>query len=318
MELIRINNLAKHFGDNKVLRDINLIVNKGDVISVIGPSGSGKSTFLRCINQLEVPTKGQIWFKDNLIGDFTAYYFKRIAREKQKFSLSKKEIVKDPNLSKEEKKSRIAAILKIRDEKIIENKTKINEIKKNIEANKTLDINKYRSNVNMVFQQFNLFNNLNVLENCILAQTNVLKRSKTEAKEIALEKLKLVGMLDWQNYRVSSLSGGQKQRVAIARMLVSDSNVIIFDDSLSALDTKTDLMIRTALKKKSKDKTMIIITHRSTTAKEADKIIVLDNGKIAQIGKHEDLVDKEGLYKDLWGIQGELEKEFNAILKEGK
>ena len=130
MELIRINNLAKHFGDNKVLRDINLTVNKGDVISVIGPSGSGKSTFLRCINQLEVPTKGQIWFKDNLIGDFTAYYFKRIAREKQKFSLSKKEIVKDPNLSKEEKKSRIAAILKIRDEKIAENKTKINEIKK--------------------------------------------------------------------------------------------------------------------------------------------------------------------------------------------
>ena len=115
MELIRINNLAKHFGDNKVLRDINLTVNKGDVISVIGPSGSGKSTFLRCINQLEVPTKGQIWFKDNLIGDFTAYYFKRIAREKQKFTLSKKEIVKDSSLSKEEKKSRIAAILKIRD-----------------------------------------------------------------------------------------------------------------------------------------------------------------------------------------------------------
>ncbi len=116
----------------------------------------------------------------------------------------------------------------------------------------------------------------------------------------------------------TTLSGGQKQRVAIARMLVDDSNVIIFDDSLSALDTKTDLMIRTALKNKSKEKTMIIITHRSTTAKEADMIIVLDHGRIAQIGKHEDLVQEEGLYKSLWGIQGKLEEEFNAILKEGE
>ncbi|MDE7161710.1 MAG: ABC transporter ATP-binding protein/permease, partial [Anaeroplasmataceae bacterium] len=116
----------------------------------------------------------------------------------------------------------------------------------------------------------------------------------------------------------TTLSGGQKQRIAIARMLTKDSNVIIFDDSLSALDTKTDLMIRTALKKKSKEQTMIVITHRSTTAKEADQIIVLDQGKISQIGKHEELVSQEGLYKELWGIQGELEEEFNAILKEGK
>lgn len=113
------------------------------------------------------------------------------------------------------------------------------------------------------------------------------------------------------------LSGGQKQRIAIARMLVDESNVIIFDDSLSALDTKTDLMIRTALKKKRKDQTMIIITHRSTTAKEADKIIVLDQGSVSQIGRHEELVLQDGLYKELWGIQGELEEEFQTIVKEG-
>ena len=115
----------------------------------------------------------------------------------------------------------------------------------------------------------------------------------------------------------TTLSGGQKQRIAIARMLVKNSNVIIFDDSLSALDTKTDLMIRKALKKKKKEQTMIIVTHRSTTAKEADQIIVLDHGTISQIGKHEDLVLEEGLYKELWGIQGDLEKEFEEILKEG-
>lgn len=115
----------------------------------------------------------------------------------------------------------------------------------------------------------------------------------------------------------TTLSGGQKQRIAIARMLVDESNVIIFDDSLSALDTKTDLMIRTALKKKRKDQTMIIITHRSTTAKEADKIIVLDQGSVSQIGRHEELVLQDGLYKELWGIQGELEEEFQTIVKEG-
>lgn len=286
MELIRINNLAKHFGDNKVLRDINLTVNKGDVISVIGPSGSGKSTFLRCINQLEVPTKGQIWFKDNLIGDFTTYYFKRIAREKQKFLSSKKEIAKDPNLSKEEKKSRIAAILKIRDEKIAENKTKINEIKKNVEANKTLDINKYRSNVNMVFQQFNLFNNLNVLENCILAQTNVLKRSKTEAKEIALEKLKLVGMLDWQNYRVSALSGGQKQRVAIARALCMNPEVILFDEPTSALDPEMVDEVLQVMKNLADDGiTMIVVTHEMAFAKNvSNKVVFMDKGYIVEEG----------------------------------
>lgn len=115
----------------------------------------------------------------------------------------------------------------------------------------------------------------------------------------------------------TTLSGGQKQRIAIARMLVDESNVIIFDDSLSALDTKIDLMIRTALKKKRKDQTMIIITHRSTTAKEADKIIVLDQGSVSQIGRHEELVLQDGLYKELWGIQGELEEEFQTIVKEG-
>ncbi len=116
----------------------------------------------------------------------------------------------------------------------------------------------------------------------------------------------------------TTLSGGQKQRIAIARMLTTDSNIIIFDDSLSALDTKTELMIRKSLKKKSDKQTMIIITHRSTTAKEADKIIVLDNGSIAQIGTHDELVNVDGLYKELWGIQGTLEEEFNQVLKEGK
>ena len=114
-----------------------------------------------------------------------------------------------------------------------------------------------------------------------------------------------------------TLSGGQKQRIAIARMLVLEKPIIIFDDSLSAVDTKTDVEIRNALKNSGKDMTSIIITHRITTAKEADKIIVLENGQVAAIGTHEELANQEGLYKSLWEIQGSLENEFIHLVKDG-
>lgn len=118
--------------------------------------------------------------------------------------------------------------------------------------------------------------------------------------------------------RGATLSGGQKQRIAIARMLLEDKPILIFDDSLSALDTETDLMIRKALKNKESSSTMIIITHRITSAKQADKIIVLENGVVTQIGTHEELAYVDGLYKKLWDIQGELEAEFLKVLNEGR
>ena len=113
------------------------------------------------------------------------------------------------------------------------------------------------------------------------------------------------------------MSGGQKQRVAIARVLVSEKPILIFDDALSAVDNKTDLMIRNALQEKTYQSTNLIITHRITTAKEADKIIVINNGMIEAIGNHHELSHKEGLYKSLWGIQGKLEQEFLTLVKEG-
>lgn len=177
-----------------------------------------------------------------------------------------------------------------------------------------------RRNIKMVLQDPFLYSKT-VYENIAITDSKLPTEQIYEAARMAAihqEVLKFEkGYKTIVGEKGTTLSGGQKQRVAIARMLVNDSNVIIFDDSLSALDTKTDLMIRQELKKKSQNKTMIIITHRSTTAKEADKIIVLDKGSIAQIGTHEQLVEQEGLYKELWGIQGELEEEFNAILKEG-
>ena len=112
----------------------------------------------------------------------------------------------------------------------------------------------------------------------------------------------------------TTLSGGQKQRVAIARILVEEKPIIIFDDALSAVDTNTDLAIRDALLDRQSKSTNIIITHRITTAKEADKIIVLNNGGIEAIGVHNELKDKDGLYKVLWGIQGKLETEFLKLI----
>ena len=122
--------------------------------------------------------------------------------------------------------------------------------------------------------------------------------------------LESVGMWENRHKQIGRLSGGQKQRIAIARMLVLNKPIIIFDDSLSALDTKTYLQIRNALKQRDEKMTSIIITHRITTAKEADKIIVLENGKVSEIGTHEELAHKPGLYKSLWDIQGALESQF--------
>lgn len=185
------------------------------------------------------------------------------------------------------------------------------------------DINKkyLRKNIKMVLQDPFLFTKT-IYENISISDSTSPKEKVIEAARLAaiheeVEKFEK-GYKTIVGEKGTTLSGGQKQRVAIARMLVDDSNVIIFDDSLSALDTKTDLMIRHALKEKESNKTMIIITHRSTTAKEADKIIVLDKGNIAQIGTHDELVNQEGLYKELWGIQGDLENEFIKVLKEGK
>ena len=152
MALLEIKNLYKSFDNLQVLNGIDLTVNKGDVISIIGSSGSGKSTFIRCLNLLETPTSGEILYNNESI------------------------------------------------------------------LGKSFNVNAYRTKVGMVFQSFNLFNNMDVLHNCMLGQTTVLKRSKEEAEKISLEYLEKVGMGMFAHAKVTSLSGGQKQRVAIARL----------------------------------------------------------------------------------------------------
>ena len=174
-----------------------------------------------------------------------------------------------------------------------------------------------RKNIKYVLQDPFLFSR-SVYENIAISNPNISEdKVIMAAKEAAIhnEVTKFdKGYKTIVGEKGTTLSGGQKQRVAIARMLIDEAPVIIFDDSLSALDTETDVLIRKALKVKDSKQTMIIITHRTTTAKEADLILVLDEGKIAQQGTHDELKDQPGLYKELWGIQGELEKEFNEVL----
>lgn len=193
-EIISIKHLKKTFGDHEVLKDIDFQVNKGDVISIIGSSGSGKSTLLRCVNILERPTAGEIYFRNELL----------------------------PLQSKQ--------------------------------------VNTYRTKVGMVFQGFNLFENMTVLKNCMIGCTNVLKLSKEVAEKRALKYLIKVGMGPYINAKPSSLSGGMKQRVAIARTLAMEPDVILFDEPTSALDPELVDEVLQVIKQLAKDGfTMLIL-----------------------------------------------------------
>ena len=225
--IIKIEHLKKKFYDNEVLKDINLEINKGEVVCIIGSSGSGKSTLLRCLNQLEVPTSGNIYYKgENLL-------------------------------------------------------------------DKNCNIEKVRTDMTMVFQQFNLFNNKTVLGNCTLAQIKVLKRTKLEAEKIALENLELVGLSDRVNYKVSKISGGQKQRVAIARALCMNPSVILFDEPTSALDPEMVGEVLEVMKKlASSGITMIVVTHEMNFARQvANRVIFMENGVIVEEGTPSQIFD---------------------------
>lgn len=223
--VITLNHLEKAFGTNQVLKDINLSVKKGEVISVIGSSGSGKSTMLRCINLLETPTGGDILYEGVNIND------------------------------------------------------------------KSVKLTEYRSKVAMVFQQFNLFNNMTALENCVRPQMIVLKRSKEEATKIALEFIEKVGMSAYINARPSQLSGGQKQRIAIARALSMNPDVILFDEPTSALDPEMVGEVLEVMKSLAKSGyTMIVVTHEMGFAREvSERVIFMDGGYIVEEGTPEEI-----------------------------
>lgn len=223
--MIRVSNLHKYFGSLEVLKGIDEHVEKGEVVVVIGPSGSGKSTFLRCLNLLEQPTKGEIFIEGIPITD------------------------------------------------------------------KHNDVNKLRQKMGMVFQQFNLFPHLTVMENIILAPMKLKKITKDQAEKLANDLLKRVGLSDKASAYPNQLSGGQKQRIAIARALAMSPDIMLFDEPTSALDPEMVGEVLEVMKQLAQDgMTMVVVTHEMGFAKEVgSRVLFMDEGVIIEQGPPKEL-----------------------------
>ena len=308
--VLEVKNLAKFFEANRVLKDISLTVNKGDVIAIIGPSGSGKSTFLRCLNLLEEPTRGLLSFKgepyfniekckDDFV-DYTKYhealdqYDLRLVDAEDILAIYQNKIIE--GYKTKENYRRVRECKKAYKKVLNERPRKEQFFDKTayeafINEHPSMAIsekqrNTMRSKMTMVFQSFNLFNNMDSLKNCTIAQTRVLKRNHEEAKERAIKELTKVNMQDRMNYRPRALSGGQKQRVAIARALCMDPEIILFDEPTSALDPEMVNEVLEVMKKLANEgRTMIVVTHEMNFAKNvANKVIFMDEGYIVESG----------------------------------
>ena len=216
--LIEIKNLKKQFGRLQVLKGISIDVHQGDVLAVIGPSGSGKSTFIRCINQLETPTAGQVIFEGL---DLTG---------------------------------------------------------------KKVDLDKMRQKIGMVFQNFNLFNNMTVIDNITAGPIKVLGIAKEEAQKQAMELLARVGLADKAQEYPIKLSGGQKQRVAIVRCLAMKPDIMLFDEPTSALDPEMVREVLDVIRDLAHEgMTMIVVTHEMGFAREAaSRVVFMDDGVIME------------------------------------
>lgn len=216
--MLKVKKLEKSYGDLKALKDINLEVSENDVISIIGPSGSGKSTFLRCLNLIEKPTAGDIYFENKKIND------------------------------------------------------------------KNIDINKLREEIGMVFQNFNLFSNMTIIENLTLAPVMRGKMKKDQAIKEASDLLDRIGLLDKKDNYPSSLSGGQKQRVAIARALMMKPKLMLFDEPTSALDPEMVGGVLELMRELAEEgMTMIVVTHEMGFAREvSNRVIFMDGGYIEE------------------------------------
>ena len=280
--MINVKNLIKTFDDGvTVLKGVDCHIEKGEVVAIIGPSGSGKSTLLRCMNLLSVPTYGEVWMKDKLLTPVDPYLHNDIIKTSKTYTA-----LVNAGMEHDE------AIAKIRKEDLINERSPSAEgkafkmmMKQTYEENH-LDINVARQKMGMVFQHFNLFNNLTVIENLTLAPVELGLKSKEEATAKALSLLKRIGLEEKAGVYPSTLSGGQKQRIAIIRALAMDPDVMLFDEPTSALDPEMvgevlDLMKQLA----NEGMTMVIVTHEMGFAREvANRVLFVDEGQIKEQG----------------------------------
>ena len=280
--MISVKNIYKNFGDKKtgeisVLRGISCDINKGERVVIIGPSGSGKSTFLRCMNLLEEPTYGEVWLDGRLVTSPDPYLHNRVMKASKTFAKLAKA---DPNATEEE----LIALIK-EDDLLRRNEGKAyRKVMKAIEAKYGVDINLARQRMGMVFQSFNLFNNLTVMQNLTLAPVQLHLKTKEEAEAKATELLHRIGLYEKKDEYPSKLSGGQKQRIAIIRALAMDPDAILFDEPTSALDPEMVGEVLDLIRSLADEgMTMVIVTHEMGFAKEvATRVIFVDQGKIQE------------------------------------
>ncbi|MEL7605516.1 MAG: amino acid ABC transporter ATP-binding protein [Sedimentibacter saalensis] len=226
-ELIRVEDLCKSFGKLQVLKNITESIHEGEVVSIIGPSGSGKSTFLRCLNLLEKPTGGKVFFEGVDL------------------------------------------------------------------AGKKVNVDKHRQKIGMVFQLFNVFPHLTVLENITLAPILEKKVPAAEAEKQACELLDRVDLLDKKNEYPTKLSGGQKQRLAIVRALAMEPDVVLFDEPTSALDPEMVKEVLDVIKDLAvSGMTIVIVTHEMAFAREvSDRVLFMADGIIQEQGTPDFIFD---------------------------
>lgn len=290
--MISVRNIYKKFDKLEVLKGVSCEIKKGERIVIIGPSGSGKSTLLRCMNLLEQPTCGEIWIDDKLLTPIDPYLHFDIIRLSNTYKtlFERSKIDYEGKTDEEIDKLVIDDIKKNDLLKNNEGKAFRAAVKKRFKDN-YINVNVARQRVGMVFQNFNLFNNLNVLDNMTLAPVELKLKTKEEAEKKAMELLKRVGLEDKAKVYPSTLSGGQKQRIAIVRALCMDPEVLLFDEPTSALDIEMIQEVLQVIKQLADDgMTMVIVTHELKFAKDvASKILFLDNGNIIESGTADEI-----------------------------
>ena len=281
--LINIKGLYKNFEDLQVLKGVSTEIKKGEKVVIIGPSGSGKSTMLRCMNLLEVPTYGEIWFEDKLLTPIDPYLHFDVIRLSNTYKKLFAEAVLNGKSDAEADEEIIRLIKK--DDLLKKHEGKeYNQAIKKLYTENFSDINVIRQKIGMVFQHFNLFNNLTVMQNLTLAPVELKLKTKEEAEAKGRELLKRIGLEDKADVYPSTLSGGQKQRIAIVRSLAMEPDVMLFDEPTSALDPEMVGEVLELMKELASDgMTMVVVTHEMGFAREvASRILFMDDGVIAE------------------------------------